>query len=201
MVVWRRQRNSRAAFRGWRGVQEALVGSRKMRKVEIVAVLQVDTKPKGRSFWSSTACSQLLLKPLLAVGPAGRAGWGTVSAKEGLEPSLPLPDQQPVPKHVAAARSPYTSAKAVQILPFSSAVLAPAEIQEHKDGHGNSRLCGFTERLSQDSWVRIPSSAVNSLRAKPQVNRTRCNCRTRLPLRHQNYQLNKNCLLQSLGAQ
>jgi len=69
---------------GWRGVQEDLVGSRKMRKVEVVAVLQLDTKPKGKSFWSSTACRQLLLKPLLAVGPAVRASCGTASAKEGL---------------------------------------------------------------------------------------------------------------------
>lgn len=89
-----------------------------MRKVEVVAVLQLDTKPKGTSFWSSTGCRRLLLKPLLAAGPAGRASCSTVSAKEGLQPSLPLRDQQPVPEHRAAARSPYASVKAVQILPF-----------------------------------------------------------------------------------
>lgn len=89
-----------------------------MRKVEVVAVLQLDAKPKGTSFWSSTACRQLLIKPLLAVGPAGRASCSTVSAKEGLQPSLLLRVRPPVPEHTAAARSPYASAKAIQILAF-----------------------------------------------------------------------------------
>lgn len=48
---------------------------------------------------------------------------------------------------------------------FSIPELAPAETQEHKDGPGSSRPCGFAERLSQDSGVGIPSSAVDSLRA------------------------------------
>lgn len=111
----------------WRGVQEDLVGSRKMRKVEVVAVLQLDTKPKGGSFWSSTACRQLLLKPLLAVGPAGRPSCRMVSAKEGLKPSLPLPAQA----H-GSSKIPLCLCKSSSNPALSSAVLAPAEIQEHR---------------------------------------------------------------------
>lgn len=48
---------------------------------------------------------------------------------------------------------------------FSTPVLAPADTQEHKDGAGSSRACGFSELLSQDSGVTIPSSAMDSPRA------------------------------------
>lgn len=48
---------------------------------------------------------------------------------------------------------------------FSIPVLAPAETQEQRDGPGSNRPCGFAECLSQDSGVRIPSSAMDSLRA------------------------------------
>lgn len=90
--------------------------------MEVVAVSQLDTKPKGRDLWSCTVgdncCSHLSLPWSSSSNPA-----------------------------------------------FSITVLAPAETQEHEYGPGSSRLCGFAERLSQDSGVRIPSSAMDSLRA------------------------------------
>lgn len=49
-VAWRRQSNSVAAFSG---MERGLGGHgerRKMKKLEFVAVLQLDTKTKGRGF-------------------------------------------------------------------------------------------------------------------------------------------------------
>lgn len=90
--------------------------------VEVVAVLQLDPKPKGRGFWSCTVgddCAHIF------------------------------------PCCGASSSNPA----------FSTPVLAPADTQEHKDGAGSSRACGFSELLSQDSGVTIPSSAMDSPRA------------------------------------
>lgn len=59
-------------------------------------------------------------------GSGSRVSCGTVSAKEGLEPSLLLSTQQ--------RPDPYCLCKSSSNPAISSALLAPAEIREHKMG-------------------------------------------------------------------
>lgn len=74
---------------------------------------------------------------------------------------------------------------------FSIPVLAPVETDEHKDGPGSSRPCGFCRTPESGLWDQNSQQCHGFPQGEPQTSHTHGNCRAWLPLGYQNNQLHK----------